>query len=118
MTTTTVTQILFTRYEKTGDSYLAEHFSYEISMLCFADSKIDGLIPERNRFKREGNESKQKECNAEINMALETFVMHWRALIEFLYDKKKKKKKWPDDMRAYDFIAKDKIDKWQKLLQL
>ncbi len=110
VTTTTVTQILFTRYEKTGDSYLAEHFSYEISMLRFADSKIDELIPDRDRFGRKGNESKQRECNAEINMALETFVMHWRALIEFFYDDRKQKK-WPDDVRAYDFVDRSK---WEK----
>lgn len=112
MTTATVPQILFTRYEKTGDSYLAEHFSYEISMLRFADSKIDGLIPKKNRFERERNESKQRECNAEINMALETFVMHWRALIEFFYDDRKKKK-WPDDMRVYDFVDGSK---WEKAI--
>ncbi len=110
MTTTTVTEVLFTRYEKTGDSCLAEHFSYEIGMLRYADSRIDALIPERNRFEREGNESKQRECNTEINMALETFVMHWRALIEFFYDDRKKKK-WPDDMRAYDFVDRSK---WEK----
>lgn len=106
-TTATVTQVLFTPYEKTGDNYLTGHFNYEISMLLFADSRIDGLIPERNRFEREGNKSKQEECTAEINMALETFVIHWRALIEFFY----KTERRPGDMRADDFINRNK---WQK----
>lgn len=108
LTTTTVMQRFFIRMEKPGDKFLAEHFSYEVAMLRFANSKLDKLIPERDRFKREGNETKQIECNTEINMSLETFVIHWRALIEFFYTKTKK---WPDDMRAYDFTDKNK---WEK----
>ena len=92
------------------DKFLVEHFRYEVAMLRFASSKLDKLIPERDRFKREGNKTKQIKCNTEINMALETFVIHWRALIEFFYTKGKK---WPaDDKRAYDFIDKSK---WEKV---
>jgi len=98
------------RLEKPGDELLAKHFSYfnyEVDMLHFANSKLNKLVPERDRFKREGNKSKQGECTAEINMALETFVVHWRALIEFFY----KTERRSDDMRVDDFIDKSK---WQK----
>ena len=95
--------------KKPWDKFLVEHFSYfnyEVDMLHFASSKLDKLIPERDRFKQEGNKTKQIECNTEINMALETFVIHWRALIEFFYTEGKK---WPDDdMRAYDFTDKNR----------
>lgn len=99
------------RLEKPRDELLAKHFSYfnyEVDMLHFANSKLNKLIPERDRFKREGNKSMQGECTAEINMALETFVVHWRALIEFFYAETEK---WPDDMRAYDFVDRSK---WEK----
>ena len=114
LTSTTVVQNFFTRYEKSGDRYLAEHFSYEISMLRFTDSKIDRLIPERDRCEQEGSESKRREYNTEINMALETFLVHWRGLIEFFYypGEKRKKKRYPDDKRAYDFVERDK---WEKV---
>ena len=109
LTTITVMQRYLTGMEKLKDNFLAEHFRYEVVMLRFANSKLDKLISERDRFKREGNKTKQIKCNTEINMALETFVIHWRALIEFFYTKGKN---WPaDDMRAYDFTDKNK---WEK----
>lgn len=94
--------------KKPVDKFLAEHFSYEVDMLYFASSKLDKLIPERDRYEREGKESKKIKCNTEINMALETFVIHWRALIEFFYTETKK---FDDDMRAFDFTDKNK---WEK----
>ena len=111
-TTSTVCMQRFPiQMKKPGDKVLAEHFSYfsyEVAMLRFANSKLDKLIPERDRFKREGKETKKVECNSEISMALETFVMHWRALIEFFYKEKAKS----DDLRAYMFVS-DK-NKWEK----
>ncbi len=105
LTTITGMQRYLTGMEKLKDDFLAEHFGYEVAMLRFASSKLDKLIPERDRFKREGNKAKQIECNTEINVALETFVIHWRALIEFFYTETKN---WPDDLRADDFIDKNR----------
>lgn len=84
--------------------FLAEHFNYEIGMLRFADSKLD-------------------ELNAEIYMAGESFLIHWRGLIEFFYypaekekgkGKKGKKRKHSDAKRAYDFVDRDKWEEVRK----
>jgi len=104
MTTMTSSMQGFTiQSGKTVDKFLAEHFVYEITMLFLAGSKLDKIIAKRDKFKQGGNNLKEEECNREINMALEAFVIHWRALIEFFYIKNKK---YPqDDMRASDFVV-------------
>lgn len=84
---------------------LHEHFNYEVNMFRFAGEKMNTLVEQRDKFRQEKNELKEGEYNIAINMALEVFVVHWRALIEFLYSERKN---WPDDIRAWDFTDRDK----------
>lgn len=65
------------------------------------------LAKKERREPRRSLESKllRRESNLHINMALEVFVVHWRALIEFLYFDYKKFE--DDDVRAYDFTDKN-----------
>ena len=95
-------------YYKGKNSFLQEHFNYEVAMFRFAGNRMDTLIQQRNKSREEKNKLKEREYNTAINMALEVFVMHWRALIEFFYKKKHQK----DDTRAYMFFS-DKT-KWGK----
>jgi len=91
---------------------LCGHFKYEVDMLRLADSKIDEFKRKRNEFERKGNESKCRMYQQEENMALETFLVHWRGLIEFFYsDCKRKIKGKTDDARAWDFIEKSLLEK-------
>jgi len=109
--TTTMNQVFFHRWTRENaflykgeNLFLAEHFNYEIGMLRFAGEKMNILIQQRDKFRQEKNELKEGECNIAINMALEVFVVHWRALIEFFYFEYKKFE--DDDMRVYDFTHK------------
>lgn len=54
--------------------FLEEHFDYEVDMFFFALKKI-----------MDPNKQKSSEITANINMALEDFLLHARNLLEFFY---------------------------------
>lgn len=71
--------------------FLAEHFRYEVDMLCYSAYKLEQI---------------GGKIGADMNMALETFNLHARNLTEFFYHGSKK---YQSDARAYDFFEDKKI---------
>lgn len=65
------------------NNFLNIHFCYEIEMLIWA-------------YRLTANSQ-----SVEMNIKVETFLTHARALLEFFYDKKK----YPDDARAFEFVV-------------
>lgn len=72
--------------------FLAEHFFYEVQQLLVAVYVVKSPIPYW------------------MNIKLEVFLLHARALYEFFYSENKLNEE--DDARAYDFVLD--IDKWRK----
>jgi len=101
---------------------LEEHFIYEVEMLCFSFKRII-------EFKKFDEEPAQYSPYStlvntpwvaqhtplasdpnNINMALETFLLHARNLREFFYNDNKR---YDTDARAWDFLEEKNL--WQKL---
>lgn len=73
--------------------FLGEHFCYEVEMLIFSIQRL--------------SEANQRKEVGDINMSLETFLLHSRNLIEFFYFPPSK-----EYARAVDFIS---LKTWDKV---
>ncbi len=69
--------------------FLKEHFIYEVDMLYHSTVRL--IDSQKNRHQ------------VGINLSLETFLLHSRNIVEFLFFDKNDK--YPDDARASDFIS-------------
>lgn len=103
-------------------NYLEEHFIYEVEMLCFSfariiDSKQIDEEPAQYSLHSTSistpwvaQHGEQANDANNINMALETFLLHARNLKEFFYNDNKR---YDTDARAWDFLEDKNL--WQKL---
>ncbi len=103
-------------------NYLEEHFIYEVEMLCFSFTriikfkKIDEEPAQYSPFSTLVNTPWVAQHTPlasdpnNINMALETFLLHARNLREFFYNDNKR---YDTDARAWDFLEEKNL--WQKL---
>jgi hypothetical protein len=92
-------------YSLTDDklkSYADEHLQYEIRMLVWSAAILAGLLP----IKAEG-----RLAWAIHDGLLNTFAVHARNLIAFLYSRGTKKKKRPTDVVLQDYVDDDTVSK-------
>jgi len=95
-------------------NFLEEDFAYEVELLCFSFTKLiefknaDGRYPQSSSYFTDVSTGwvppqygHQTVDRNNVNMALETFLLHARNLVEFFYTKHKK---YSTDVRALDFF--------------